>query len=214
MAAKPGCLFIQFAREPVVGAVKTRMNPHLSPEQACQLHCELVLWTCRNLLAAGQGAVELCVAGETDHPLFQRCRESGVAAVTRQHGANLGERMYEALVEGLSRYSSVVLVGSDCPGIDGAYLAGALQGLQEAPLVFGPANDGGYVLVGASRVVPEIFAGISWGSDRVYGQTVAALQGLGLPWRELPFLADIDRPEDLPLWQAIQQVPGSRRLKR
>lgn len=207
MAANPGCLFIQFAREPVAGAVKTRMTPYLSPEQACQLHCELVLWTCRNLLAARQGAVELCVAGETDHALFQRCRELGVAAVTRQHGTDLGERMYKAIADGLSRYSSVVLVGSDCPGMDGAYLGGALQGLQEAPLVFGPANDGGYVLVGASRVVPEVFEGISWGSDRVYAQTLEALQRLGLRWQELPFLADIDRPEDLPVWRAMQQEP-------
>ena len=75
MAGSVGtCLLLQFAREPVVGAVKTRMMPHLSAAEACDLHCELVLWTTVSLLDAGLGPVEMVVAGAAEHSLFVRCR--------------------------------------------------------------------------------------------------------------------------------------------
>jgi hypothetical protein len=193
-------LLIQFAREPVEGAVKTRLIGALSPRQACQLHCELVQWTCNTLLAAELGDVELSVAGSTGHPLFAALLEQGVRGITRQRGADLGERMYNAMVDGLARYERVLLVGSDCPAIDAVYLEQALLELDGVPVVVGPALDGGYVLIGARQVEPGLFSGISWGGDRVYAQTLLRLQALGLRWAELPVLADIDRPADLVHW--------------
>lgn len=202
-------LLIQFARAPVVGAVKTRMMPHLSPEQACALHSELVLWTCRQLVACGFGAVQLAVTGDADHPLFKRCMEElGVAAVTRQQGEDLGERMGRALADGLATHRRVVLVGSDCPSIDRDYLAAALRGLEQQTLVLGPAEDGGYVLVGARAICPEMFEEIPWGTGEVYAETVRRLRRLGRGWEELPTLADIDRPADLAVWRALQRRPG------
>ena len=62
-------LLIQFAREPLPGLVKTRMLPELSPEQACELHRELVFWTAEVLTFAHLGEVELSVAGNTGSPL-------------------------------------------------------------------------------------------------------------------------------------------------
>lgn len=197
-------LLIQFARAPVAGAVKTRMIPHLSAEQACTLHSELVLWTCRKLVESGYGAVELAVTGDPAHPLFERCRAYGVAAVTRQRGEGLGERMFNALMAGLASHARVVLVGSDCPSIDRSYLAAALRGLERQALVLGPADDGGYVLVGARSVCPEMFEGIAWGTDRVYAETARRLRQLGREWAVLPPLADIDRPQDLTIWRALQ----------
>lgn len=216
MAHEPlSCLFIQFAREPVVGAVKTRMIPHLSPEQACELHCELVLRTVDTLSAAGLGPVELAVTDNVEHALFARCRASGVAGIDRQRGADLGERMYNALVGGLARFDRVVLVGSDCPGIDGDYLVQAVSALDHADIVLGPAVDGGYVLIGATRIFPEVFAEVPWGSDSVFAQTLGRLRSLKLEWLELPALADIDRPEDLPAWLALRSSEGAgNRLRR
>ena len=207
MGAEPGAaLLIQFARAPEAGAVKTRMLPYLSPQQACDLHCELVSWTCRRLTSACLGAVELAVAGETGASLFRECRASGVSAIYRQSGGDLGERMYRAMLGGLSRYDRVILVGSDCPWIDRAYLQSALEGLDEAPLVLGPALDGGYVLIGAREVRPELFARISWGTEAVLTQTRERLEELGWRWRELPALGDVDRPEDLPAWRALRDA--------
>jgi len=202
------CLFIQFAREPVVGAVKTRMIPQLSPLEACALHAELVLWTAGTLVAANLGRVELAVAGNAGHALFEACLGLGVAGLTLQRGANLGERMYGALVAGLDRFGRVVLVGSDCPSIDRSYLRQALDALQSADVVLGPAADGGYTLVGARWVPREMFEDISWGTATVFSATTRCLGRLGLPWVELPTLNDIDRPEDLPAWTTLRAARG------
>ncbi|MCB1688786.1 MAG: TIGR04282 family arsenosugar biosynthesis glycosyltransferase, partial [Halioglobus sp.] len=189
-----------------------RMLPHLSPEQACDLHCELTRWTCRQLLDSGLGAVELAVAGDGDHALFSECKGQGVSRIVRQRGADLGERMYNALRCGLARYDSVILVGSDCPGIDASYLCQAVSALRAAPVVLGPAHDGGYVLIGARAIQRAMFEDIPWGSGQVFDRTTAALAREGVCWEELPQLADIDRPEDLPVWEALRQAanPASR----
>ncbi|MBP6724042.1 MAG: TIGR04282 family arsenosugar biosynthesis glycosyltransferase [Halioglobus sp.] len=207
-AESPDCLFIQFAREPVAGAVKTRMIPYLSPREACALHSELVLWTAATLVAARLGRVELAVAGAVGHSLFQDCLGLGVASLTLQRGADLGARMYNALVAGLDRFERVVLVGSDCPSIDRDYLNQALAALYQDDIVLGPAADGGYTLVGARRVPREMFEGISWGTAAVYAETTLRLQRSGVAWSALPVLNDIDRPGDLPAWMALRATRG------
>lgn len=196
-------LFIQLAREPVPGMVKTRMLPELSPEQACELHRELVFWTAGILTRAGLGKVEMSVAGNAGSPLFQQCQSLGVSAVNRQSGSHLGERMYRALKEGLERHSKVILVGSDSPQIDRTYLEGAVSALDDSGMVLGPALDGGYVLIGVRTLEESWFEGMEWGADTVYQDTVDRVEASGVSWQALPVLQDIDRPEDLPIWRAI-----------
>lgn len=201
---KESVLLIQFARAPHEGQVKTRMLPYLSAAQACALHCELTLWTCRQLLDSGLGEVELSVTGDVHNALFSRCLAMGVTRVSQQSGADLGQRMYHAIQRGLEQCASVILVGSDCPGIDSFYLRQAVDALRTASLVVGPATDGGYVLLGARAITEDIFRDMPWGSDQVYAKTGLALQRAGINWVELPGLTDIDRPEDLAVWQALQ----------
>lgn len=201
----PGARLIQFARSPVPGEVKTRLVPPLTPAQACDLHTELALWTTRQLLASRLGEVEVSVAGATGHPLFSQCRALGVARISRQCGVDLGERMYNAIREGLGVRERVLLVGSDCPGIDARYLQGALELLEDAPVVLGPAIDGGYVLIGARQIKESVFRGIPWGTGEVLARTRAALGEAGLGFAELPALADIDRPGDLPVWEQVKR---------
>lgn len=196
-------LLIQFTRSPRAG-VKSRMVPALSPTEACDLHCELTLWTCRRLLASGLGAVELAVEGDARHPLFSRCLSLGVSRISAQRGADLGQRMFNAISSGLQQHARVLLVGSDCPAIDTAYLEQALTALDSTPVVLGPATDGGYVLIGGRAVTEEVFRDIPWGGEQVCTHTRLALQGAGLAWTELPALPDIDRPEDLPVWECIK----------
>ena len=201
-------LLIQFAKSPVPGEVKSRMIPHLSPEEAMALHCELVCRTARTLVNARLGDVQIAVAGDASHALFETCRSLGVSDITRQSGEGLGERMYRALQAGLEHHDAVVLVGSDCPGLDRAYLAGAINSLTRAEIVLGPAEDGGYVLIGARNITPEVFRDIEWGTSSVYRQTVSRLIGAGFDWQALPIIRDIDRPGDLAYWEAIKD-PGS-----
>lgn len=205
-------LLIQFARAPQEGRVKTRMLPHLSAAEACDLHCQLTYWTCRQLLDSGLGDVELTVAGDTQHALFSRCMALGVKQLTRQCGADLGERMYHAIQRGLEQYRCVIIVGSDCPGIDPSYLRQAVAALQSASVVVGPATDGGYVLIGAREITVSIFQDVPWGSNQVYTRTKLALMHARLDWVELSALTDIDRPTDLPVWEALKcsAISGAR----
>lgn len=198
-------LLIQFAREPLPGQVKTRMLPELSPEQACDLHRELVYWTSEVLTFSQLGRVELSVAGNTGSPLFRQCEGLGVKAVRRQNGKDLGERMYNALAQGLEQHSKVILVGSDSPQLDRDYLQSAITALDDCAVVLGPAEDGGYVLIGVRELDMRWFEEVEWGSSTVYADTVARFDLTGADWQRLSVLQDIDRPEDLPLWRAIVQ---------
>lgn len=202
----PEPLLIQFAKEARPGQVKTRMIPFLSPQEACELHRELVLWTARRLSAAGLGRVELAVAGDTGAALFRQCQALGVQAVHRQQGADLGERMYNALSRGLETYTKVILVGSDCPQIDGGYLQSAIDALDDSDVVLGPASDGGYVLIGVRQLDARWFSGVQWGSDSVYADSLGRFATTGAKWHALAELQDIDRPADLALWRAMSSA--------
>jgi rSAM/selenodomain-associated transferase 1 len=201
MAERVETLLIQFARSPVVGGVKTRLVPELGEEGACALHIELVRHTCEQLAEAALGSVEIWVAGDRQHPVFAECLDLGASGLREQRGADLGARMYGALLDGLARFNRVLLVGSDCPGLDRQYLASACEALDRVPVVFGPALDGGYVLVGATALDGGLFREIDWGSDSVLATTLRRAEALGVEIEMLEPRADIDRPEDLQHWR-------------
>jgi glycosyltransferase A (GT-A) superfamily protein (DUF2064 family) len=91
-----------------------------------------------------------------------------------------------------------VLIGCDCPGLDGEDLGEALSALREGyDAVVGAAEDGGYVLLGLRHPAPALFAGMAWGSGRVLMDTRTRLHALGWRWHELKTHWDVDRPEDL-----------------
>jgi glycosyltransferase A (GT-A) superfamily protein (DUF2064 family) len=108
--------------------------------------------------------------------------------------------MAGALELALSEGSPALLIGCDCPVFSAAYLrdaAAACAGGCHA--VFGPAEDGGYVLIGlACSPSPQLFDNIAWGGATVMRETRARLSRLGWRWTELETLWDVDRPEDLP----------------
>ncbi len=182
-----------FARAPVPGEAKTRLIPLLGAAGAAELQARLLRRTVETALAAFLAPVQLWCTPDCDHPAFRAWPE-----VSRhlQQGGELGERMAHALSSGLRRAERVVLIGTDCPGLDAAYLQRALEFLADHDVVLGPAEDGGYVLIGCRRPV-EIFHRIDWGTDRVLLQTRERLREAGIGWRELPLRWDVDRPPDL-----------------
>lgn len=187
-------LLIQFARA-VEPGVKTRLQPPLDPFLASRLHLAMVRQVRGVLQCSGLGPVQLWLApGRGD------ARREAVHEVAHSHlqgEGDLGQRMARALAAGLQRCSRVVLVGSDCVALSTDYLAQAAAVLTSAPVVVGPALDGGYVLIGVNRVCEGIFEDIDWGSDQVLLQTRARLRAQALEWRELPPLGDVDRPQDI-----------------
>ena len=199
---------IQFAKAPQLGKVKTRLQPHLSEAAALDLHCRLVTHTFNRLLAADLASVELWVSEES--PAFFRPLTAGKPCGLRvQRGSDLGVRMFNALTDAPEHIEFSVVIGSDCPILDADYLISALDQLASGtPVVIGPADDGGYVLIGARQPAVNIFTGVDWGSSRVMEQTRQRCVDLGVKWSELPMLWDVDRAKDLnKLRKLVKQSP-------
>jgi rSAM/selenodomain-associated transferase 1 len=188
-----------FARAPVSGQAKTRLIPALGAQGAAELHARLVQHTLNNALSVDIGPVTLWCAPDIHHPFFEQCaREFGIT-LRAQQGVDLGQRMAHALAFGMRDSKCALLIGTDCPTLDPIVLRSAADALKkDAAVVFVPAEDGGYALIGVRERVPAIFDGIAWGSDTVMAYTRILLQSQSLGWHELPPLADIDTPNDLP----------------
>lgn len=187
-----------FARAPRPGQTKTRLIPALGPEGAARLHERLIHHTLSTARAAARSGIELWCSPDTDHPCFQACaREFGVALRTQQ-GSDLGERMHHALNDARHQGQHAILVSTDCPALSAQHLRQAARWLEsDTDLVLGPATDGGYVLIGAGRAEPALFAAMPWGTDQLLGETLGRARILGLHVRCLDPLPDVDRPEDL-----------------
>ena len=122
-----------------------------------------------------------------------------------QGEGDLGVRMARSLASALQGTNCAVIIGTDCPGLNSSILAAAFEQLQLSyDLVLGPAVDGGYYLLGLRYFIPELFIGINWGTDQVLQQTVDIAHQLNLSIAFLPELADVDRPEDLFVWEQIK----------
>ena len=106
--------------------------------------------------------------------------------------------MQRAFESALVHAARAILIGSDIPALSAQYLRDAERALAGGDdVVIGPAEDGGYVLVGLSHGDPELFRGIPWGGPKVLPETRRRIAALGWRLSELPALWDVDRPEDL-----------------
>jgi glycosyltransferase A (GT-A) superfamily protein (DUF2064 family) len=91
-------------------------------------------------------------------------------------------------------------VGTDCPALTLAHLQQAADALQTHDAVLVPAEDGGYVLLGLRRPIPEVFVGVNWSTAQVLVQTRKRLRQASATWHELPMLWDVDEPADWQRW--------------
>lgn len=201
---------IVFARFPEPGRTKTRLIPALGPERAAQLQTALTRHT---LAVAGDVCVDRSRRLEvrfTGGDVDQMSRlYGGEHDYVPQHGADLGERLKDAAASAFQAGAKqVVLIGSDCPGLNAERLQAAFQALQRFDVVLGPAFDGGYYLIGLSGHHPEFFAGIDWGTEHVLRQTLARIRASRRRAHLLPQLADVDHPEDLIVCRRLGRTFG------
>lgn len=126
-----------------------------------------------------------------------------------QGDGDLGDRLIRAFQTAFDQgATAAIAVGIDCPGVTAEVLDQAYDQLQTHDGVIGPAEDGGYYLIGLKRPTPELFKGIAWGTETVRSSTLTLADKLGLAIAQLSPLADVDRPEDLLVWQCISgQAP-------
>jgi rSAM/selenodomain-associated transferase 1 len=207
-ASAASCRIVVFAKAPEPGKVKTRLIPALGEAGAAALHRRLVMHSLRAAQEADLGPVELWCAPDTRHAFFAECeRDFGVSLHSQCEG-DLGARMRRALETVLERARRAILVGSDIPALSAQYLRDAERALSGArDVVIGPAEDGGYVLIGLERSDPELFRDIPWGEPEVLAETRGRIAALRWRCFELPALWDVDRPEDLERLPEEMQAP-------
>ena len=185
-----------FAKAPVPGEVKTRLQALLGADGAAALHAGLVRHALSTAIEARVGAVELHCAPDATHPFFERCAEEFRVRLEPQEGKDLGARMRDAFERTLAQDSALIVIGSDCPTLKVSHLRAAADALAQHDAVLVPAEDGGYVLIGLALSIPALFAGVDWGSSAVMRQTRERLAAAKVTCVELPALWDVDRPED------------------
>jgi rSAM/selenodomain-associated transferase 2/rSAM/selenodomain-associated transferase 1 len=194
---------VLFTRYPEPGKTKTRMIPFLGAEKAADLHAQMTEFTVdrlKEVKSTRAVSIEIRFAGGTERLMRRWLGKSFVYA--NQGSDDLGMRMLrscaDAFREGVKR---VVVVGTDCPGWGATTMNKAFRLLLRKDVVLGPAQDGGYYLVGLSRLVPEIFSEIPWGTDRVMQATTEIIRARGISVAFVDPFQDVDRPEDLPVWE-------------
>lgn len=195
---------ILFTRYPRPGGVKTRLAPILGDEGAADLHRQMTEHIVRRLRMVRerrQIVLEVRYDGQSRIAMSQWLGHG--IDYRKQKAADLGERMNTAFHDAFQSGSErVLLIGSDCPGITGNLLEQGLDALRKHDAVFGPAADGGYYLVGLNRMCPHLFSGITWGTSEVLDKTLAKAAEVNLFPVLLAELRDVDRPEDLMVWES------------
>lgn len=192
------CKVLIFAKAPVPGMVKTRLIPSIGSQSAARLHEKLVLRSIEVAVQSNVGPVELWCSPSHDHPFFLGCEKRFGIQLFNQIEGDLGTRMAHGFQETLKSAQAGILIGSDCPSLTAGDFQTAYQALAAGiSAVINPAEDGGYVLIGLSRIDPAIFEGIRWGTEVVFEETKRRIERLGWEWKELNRKWDVDRPEDI-----------------
>lgn len=191
------CAIIVLAKAPVAGLAKTRLIPALGAQGAARLAQRMLEATLAAAIAADVGPVILCCTPGIDHPAFTLARQRYGVVLTEQGEGDLGARMQRSVAVALHGHAGAIVIGTDCPSLDGPHLRLAAQALQSAPAVFIPASDGGYVLAGLSQPLPGLFEAMAWSTDTVMAHTRERLAQLGVVATELAAMQDIDVPADL-----------------
>lgn len=212
----PRSRLILFTRHPQPGRVKTRLIPALGAEGSAALHRRLTwraLRTGRALATAGVATFEVRYDGG-DESAMRHWIGPGFE-LRAQHQGDLGRRLAGAFQSGFEEgATAIVIIGADCPTLRQEHLQAAFDALTRHDVVFGPATDGGYYLVGLRRFVPELFQDIAWGTEVVLEQSRRAAARAGHEPFLLEPLDDIDRPEDLAHWERIVTAEAAGELRR
>jgi rSAM/selenodomain-associated transferase 1 len=183
------------AKAPIPGLAKTRLIPQIGAHAAAVLQERLTAHAIEAAVAADTGPVILWCAPELDHPSFQNLAARFPITLKRQPDGDLGARMLAAIAV---HNCPTLVLGTDCPSLDADHLRKAAAALRrQADIVVTPAEDGGYVLIGARRPHPDLFDAMPWGTHLVMAETRARLAARGLTAEELETTWDVDRPSDL-----------------
>ena len=192
-------ILIIFAKAPVKGKVKTRLQKNLSQTEALKLYKGFLFQTVCMAKKIKNCKKTIACYPDKNHPYFKTLAKRFGFQLTKQNGRDLGERMKNAITDFLNDdYKKVVIIGCDSPTLPKEYIEKAFNVLNKKSLVIGPSCDGGYYLIGVRGAAPPIFNKIKWGTKDVLKETLKRIPKEMLPsFHLLPFWYDIDTNDDL-----------------
>lgn len=186
-----------FVKNPIPGRVKTRLARTLGDEEAVRIYRFLLDKTL-------QAALEAQVSRRWVFYADGLPAEADAWAVEgferyTQCAGDLGDRMADAFQRAFAALAKrVVIIGSDCPQLQGQHIDQAFAALNDRDVAIGPTYDGGYYLLGMRQFVPDLLSNIPWSTPEVWQQTLRIVQRQKLSYAALPALLDIDTEAD---WQ-------------
>ena len=184
---------IIMAKAPDPENVKTRLATDLSDEERLKLYTRLLKDTIWKLRAIPEVDTFINYAPKEGEGYFSRI---GLEIFPQSKG-DLGERMYDAIKHVLDmEYGKAVLVGVDIPDLSDSIIEDAFHMLSINDVVFGPARDGGYYLVGLNEPIKELFVDIEWSTANTLKQTLKVAEALGLTVSFTDMLSDLDTIDD------------------
>ena len=197
---------ILFTRYPVAGKTKTRLIPELGAEAAAATQRELTELTLHRAMAVAIArGVRIEVRYEGGDAKLMRDWLGPMPRYTPQGEGDLGQRLARASRDAFDDAAeSVVIIGADCPRLDERILQNAFDALRENDVVFGPARDGGYYLIGLCKPMPELFQGIRWSTGSVLAESLNVARASRCEPALLVTLPDVDEPSDLADWRTMQ----------
>ncbi len=187
---------IIFAKAPDINTVKTRLKGYLTDKERLSIYIRLMENTIGLSRKAKGVTAFISYTPAEGEKYFKRYN----LPIFPQKGSDLGGRMYNALTHVItSGCKKAVLIGTDIPELDEEIISDAFAMLDESDMVLGPANDGGYYLIGMKKANKKVFQSIDWSTDRVLKQTLQRAKEEGRHVSFVKTLSDVDRPEDLEL---------------
>jgi rSAM/selenodomain-associated transferase 1 len=191
-------------KTPAPGLSKTRLSPPLRPEDCAALAACFI----RDLAATiGELTRDGDVTGYAvytpaggEHSL--RALLPSDFHLQLQCDGDLGTRLTAATRELLSKHTGVILVNADSPTLPASILRAAVDATRRGGIVLSPALDGGYTLIGLSRMHERMFADIPWSTSEVHQVTVERAAEIGVPVVSVPGWYDVDDAESLSVLQS------------
>ena len=188
------------AKYPRPGHAKTRLGASIGFEQSARLYGAFLRDLAERFTAASaHDSYDLIWACADDPKLMAPILGHG-ARMMRQRGDDLAERLYAICCDTAARgYERMIILGSDSPHVPAAAVTDALALLEGADVALGPAEDGGYYLVGVRNrpAPPDIFTGVTMSTSAVLAQTTSRIAALGLSAQFIQITFDVDTEADM-----------------
>ena len=195
MENKKNKAVILFARDLILGQVKTRLSSLFDDETILRLYTCFVEDSLEKIRQVDNADCFVGISPSNISGFFNGIEDSDTRLFIQQ-GKDLGDKMRQAFVDRFSDgYKKVVIIGSDSPSLPVSYINQALN--SDKDLMLGPSTDGGYYLIAMTGKVSEVFDGIAWGTEQVLDETLKRVKKAGVSLELLPVWYDVDFPEDL-----------------